>query len=264
MREAFDFEYSDGSVEPVIQTIEPVSLPVQTIEPVDAFNTSLPSPVAPTAVSIEVPEPTVSYPSNWEYAAAASEPVQYESDLPWHSVPAETPSQDPVFVFSKGDELPAEAPTNYPVELQPAYTYQPPSYIPPVYEVPNMEYKEDPTPEYVRGIDMMPVYDVGLTYEQKYPIESPPWNPGPIYDEPIPILDGPIYTAAPLPPIDIPVSTPPPVVTVNVGGQTPTTQQAAAGSADGETALFFGLPWYYVAGAAAVALLAFSSSDGKN
>lgn len=196
---------------------------------------------------LETPEPVIRYPSNWEDAATTKEAVEYESDLPWHSVPESQRVESPTFVFSKDEE----DTRGYPVELQPAYTYQPPVS----YEVP-MYYKEDPEPIYLKGIDMMPD---PLTYEEKYPIESPPWNPGP-YDEPIPIVNGPIVTPTPVLPVDVPVTTPPPIINVNVGTQTPTTQNAV----DGETALIFGYPWYYVAGAAAVGLLLFSSMDGKN
>ena len=110
-----------------------------------------------------------------------------------------------------------------------------------------MIYKEDPIesppwnpdPVYVRGIDMMPVYDgYPLTFEDKYPIASPPWNPDipietppydgypyPIFTPPIddpspvvtvppPIVTGPIVTQNPVPTVDVPVTTPPPIVTL--------------------------------------------------
>ncbi|MEO5858746.1 MAG: hypothetical protein ABIR33_07340, partial [Pyrinomonadaceae bacterium] len=190
-------------------------------------------PVSPFDTSLAVPEPTVSYPSNWEVATVVMDPIEYPSELPWYSAPVIEPIQSPTYVFSKDENTAV-----YPVELQPAYTYQQPIESPPY----------SPEPIYVRGIDMMPD---PLTYEQKYPIESPPWNPGP-YDEPIPIVDVPIVTPVPVVPVDVPVTTPPPIVTVNVGTQTPTTQQAVD---DGETAMILGYPWYYVAGAAAVGLL---------
>lgn len=210
------------------------------VEPIDAFSTSLAD--SPT---VDVPTPTISYPSDWQAASAMNDPEPVANDLAWETTTVKQADPEPTIVHNKSDD---------------GYSLDVPLASLPVdyHEVPLMLAYEDPYAS--KGGSVCNCIDYPCNCDGTLD----PYKPGGLTGfPPPPIVNGPIEPGK-LTAIDPPVSQPYPVVNVSIATQTPTTQQVApAGdAADDETAMIFGYPWYYAVGAGLAAMFLLSSMDG--